>query len=214
AVALREFRQRIWDAAQVAQPDVLAPQYGRQPLPQVMADLITAVNRLIQKQVPTRDRPPPPPADANDPRRWDAPPSLAYYLTQLTADVRAALQVAYYRTYGMTLDSAITLNCQDGTNRLSSRERTAALEALYTGVQPPPPPSIWDQLAAWVDNAANWVGNTWNQAVDAVANFDLRGALEDAWTASTTFVTNTARMMVTDPIGFVQSVGEGIVNTG
>src|SRR5262249_54308915 len=58
AVALREFRQRIWDAAQVAQPDVLAPQYGRQPLPQVMADLITAVNRLIQKQVPTRDRPP------------------------------------------------------------------------------------------------------------------------------------------------------------
>ncbi len=54
------------------------------------------------------------------------------------------------------------------------------------------------------DKVVNWVGNAWTATRDAVSQFPE---------VATTFVTNTAQRMVEDPLGFVQTVGQGIMNT-
>lgn len=201
---MREFRQRLWDSARVAQPDILAAHYSR-PINGTVSirDLATAVHDLMRGVVPPVPPPLPlPPAHAGGPAFNGAPPSVGQFFTRLTADVRASLLVAYKFQYnGLTLESDLRAN-------LNSAEADRAIAALYNGVQPPVPPSVWDQIVDWAHNAFNSFGNAWNDIVSAVSEF-----AGEAWSATTTFVTNTAVMMVTDPVGFVQTVGEGIINT-
>lgn len=217
AVALQEYRQALWNAARVAQPDLLARHFNRAAVTSLSIEALAADLRgLIHGQANSFSNSFPPghagPAET-------APPTVAYFLSQFTADVRASVQIAYKRLppLGETPSPRLV---DDIMAQLSSTRAGQALDSLASGVVRPPPPSVWDHIGSWIDNtvqnvnntvsgAANWLGNAWDAAVSAVQGFDL----DAAWDATTSFVTNTAQQMVEDPIGFAQTVGVGLINT-
>ncbi len=96
AAALASYRQTLWDAAHVAQPDLIGDYVGRGVGgTRTIVGLAIDLKALIQRMVPS--------LPASDPRLATAPvaitppPSADNFLSHLTADVRAALQVEYSR---------------------------------------------------------------------------------------------------------------------
>ncbi|MFO0967237.1 MAG: Ig-like domain-containing protein [Gemmataceae bacterium] len=199
-VALRNFHLSLWDAAPYAQSDSIAYWMSR-PLDgtRTIAQLANDIHDLLAGAVPAKLLP----------AGQVPPPSPASFLRLLSADVRASLVVQYRQGYGVELGQAIAdayppsiSALVDAFNRAQYDRAIAALRGLP---DPPPQPSLWDQIENWVDNAVTWVGGAFTSAMDALSN---------AWDATTTFITNTATRLVTDPLGFIQDVGQAIVDTG
>lgn len=202
ASALATFRQRLWNAAHQAQPDLLAAHYGRAPGFRTIDQLAEDVYNLLRGAVP--DRPLPPGHAGNG-----HPPTVGYFLTSLTADVRASLMNAYQRRYSVPLLNHIDF-FRSGTPRIQARN-ALLFGQLQTIYDPAEPLTIWEHVGVWVNDAASWMGNAWQSTMTVIGNF--ASGIGDAWTSVTDFVVNSATQFVTDPLGFVQNVGVGLINT-
>ena len=135
---------------------------------------------------------------------------------------RYAIHVAYRKIYGRELATDLRTYAD---RTFPSNEQYLTNDALYKGVVVPIPnpvgQSTLDVFARWVGSAASnvvtWVGNlSWQNFTDAAQSVagTVGSSLEQAWSSTVQFATNTYEMMRDDPIGFIETANEVFVNSG